>query len=470
MVHRIIEKQKRDTGSVRVIIIKGRQQGISTYVQARFFWRLIHSAEKEALKAYILTHLSDSTQSIFGMTKMFLEQLPYYKPILGKCSINELYFSEVNSGYRVGTAGSQGLGRGNTVHLFHGSEVSRWPNPEEHFDGIMQSVPHRGGSEIILESTANGIGNFFHRKCMDALAKNSRFKLIFIPWTLQKEYTLEADEGDKYLDLNEEELDLKKRYDLSDGQLRWRRDKMRELSDPRKFLEEYPLNPHEAFIGDTDRTFITRREVDCASNPEEDISTSNNDPIIMGVDPARLGEDFTGIAVRCGRILTHIDILEKMDSMQLCGRIIVLINQFKPDRVFIDMGSFGAAIYDRLCEKGYTIIRGINFGQAPDDTTRYGNKRAEMYDRMKRWLNKIPCKIPNDEVLKCELTSIGYFENSSGKLMLEKKSDMRRRGVPSPDKADAFCLTFAENVTHNSICNIDPYIYTPDTSWNPYLL
>ena len=474
IVHDALEKQKAETGKVRAIIIKGRQQGVSTYVQARYFWKLVHEG---SMRAYILTHLSDSTQALFSMAKRFIENLPLYYPELGKCNVNELYFNVLNmltdkvaidSGYRVGTAGSHGVGRGETLQLFHGSEVAYWPNPEEHVTGILQAVPNEEGTEVILESTANGTGNLFHTMCLDALASEGGFELIFIPWTLQDEYTGKVNSKNA-VSLSSEEKVIKQQYKLTDGQLAWRRLKIKELGDERRFRQEYPLCVGEAFIADTERAFVSGAEVDAAAEHKPDLVEDSEALLVMGIDPARLGGDDTAICLRRGRIVAHVEIIPQMDTMRLCGALIAQINRFRPDRVYIDMGSFGAAIYDRLREQGYRQLSGVNFGGAADDRERYGNKRAEMYDRLKRWLNDQPCSIPDDEQLKIELTNINFYQNSSGKLMMEKKEDLKKRGFKSPGRADAFCLTFAgtETYTNNRYSND---VIKPDLNWNPFTL
>ena len=462
LVHEALEKQRRDTGRVRAIIIKGRQQGMSTYVQARFVWKLMHN---RGLRAYILTHLAESTQALFGMTKRYIENLPVYKPQMGKCNVNELHFQDLDCGYKVGTAGSQGVGRGETIQLFHGSELGHWHKPEEHMSGILQAVPNQPGTEIILESTANGVGNLFHRMCLQSVAGKGSFKLIFVPWLLQDEYQV-SDE--KEFLHSEAELGLETSYGMSVPQLKWRRGKIEELGDERIFRQEYPMHVSDAFISDTDRAFITRAEIDSACASETLVASDRGSSVVMGVDPARLGGDDTGICVRVGRIVEHIEVLGKMDTMQLCGALIVLINRYGPDVVFIDMGSFGAAVFDRLKEQGYKEVRGINFGQSADDPTRYGNKRAEMYDRVKRWINDPPCKLPDIEQLKIELASVNFHENSSGKLMMERKEDMRKRGIASPGLADALCLTFADYVGRADRRAAPQGTYSANMDWDPF--
>lgn len=456
IIHTALEEQLKETGKIRAVILKGRQQGVSTYVQGRFFWRLLHN---NGLRAFILTHLAESTQSLFSMAKRYLEGLPIYKPVLGKCNQNELYMSDIDCGYKVGTAGSAGVGRGETLQLVHGSEVSYWPKSEEHFAGILQAVPNSLGTEIILESTANQMGNVFYRMVMKAMEPNSAWKLIFVPWYVQKEYSMKVDD----FKLTPEEENIKKRYKLTKNQMAWRRSKIEELGDERKFCQEYPSNVNEAFLTDSDRSFITRVEIDKASTPDNPIVSEKLDPLVIGIDPAGKGKDKSAYAIRSGRILSECDVFpDTDDTMELVGHISLMINKYDPDRVFIDVGGLGAPIYDRLRERGYSKVRAINFASKPDDIELYANKRAEMYDLMKRWFNAPPCQIPNDDNLRMELALTEWSTNSSGKLLLCPKKDL----IKSPNLADAFALTFAETVPSNH--GYQKMINMSTNNWNPY--
>ncbi len=87
------------------------------------------------------------------------------RPQTGKSNAKELAFPLLDSGYKVGTAGTEGVGRSDTIQYFHGSEVAFWPNAEDHMAGVLQAVPNAAGTEVVLESTANGIGGLFYNMC-----------------------------------------------------------------------------------------------------------------------------------------------------------------------------------------------------------------------------------------------------------------------------------------------------------------
>src|SRR5215813_8412268 len=165
-IHARLEEQRERTGRVRALILKGRQQGCSTYVGARFFHRVMYG---RGLRVFILTHEEAATQNLFEMVRRFQENCgEAVKNATKVANAHGLVFAERDSGYMLGTAGTKGVGRSSTIQLFHGSEVGFWPHADTHAAGVLQAVPDAEGSEVILESTANGPGNFFHRTWRDA--------------------------------------------------------------------------------------------------------------------------------------------------------------------------------------------------------------------------------------------------------------------------------------------------------------
>lgn len=178
-----------------------------------------------------------------------------------------------------------------------------------------------------------------------------------------------------------------------------------------------------------------------ARAPSQDQSA----PIVVGVDPARFGADATVIAIRQGRDIIGIRRYRGDDTMEVVGRVIDVIEEFKPALVVIDEGGLGAGVVDRLKEQRYKI-RGVNFGNKSVKPLMYGNKRAEMWGAMKEWLKT--ASIPNDRFLKSDLTGPMMKPDSKGTIFLESKKDMKARGLASPDAADAIAITFAFPVAH----------------------
>jgi hypothetical protein len=217
-----------------------------------------------------------------------------------------------------------------------------------------------------------------------------------------------------------------------------------------QIIDEYGADSSQAhvevygqFPSEGDDQFISASLVDEAmKRPKYKDETA---PIIIGVDPARFGADATVIAVRQGRDIISIQRHRGDDTMTVVGHVIEAIEEYKPALVVIDEGGLGAGIVDRLKEQRYKI-KGINFGNKSVNPIMYGNKRAEMWGKMKDWLKT--ASIPLDRFLKTDLISPMMKPDSKGTIFLESKKDMKARGLASPDAADAICVTFAFPVAH----------------------
>lgn len=241
-IHERLEEQLREKGWVRAIILKGRQQGCSTYVEGRFYWRLTHS---RGARAFILTHEVEATNNLFEMVERYHENVPApVKPATGASNAKELSFPGLDCEYKVGTAGNKATGRSSTIRYFHGSEVAYWPNAEEHAKGVMQAVPREAGTEVIHESTANGAANYFARQWDKAEKGESDFIAIFVPWFWQREYRATPPSD---FARTGEEIQVAERFGLDDEQVYWRRLKIAELGGVDEFKQEYPSTAREAF-------------------------------------------------------------------------------------------------------------------------------------------------------------------------------------------------------------------------------
>jgi hypothetical protein len=490
-IHERIEAQRQKTGRVRALILKGRQQGCSTYVAARFYRR---TASKAGVRTFILTHEEAATQNLFEIVERFHNKCPdRLKPKTGAFNAKELCFDAIDSGYKIGTAGTKAVGRSSTIQLFHGSEVAFWPFADTHASGVLQAVPNADHTEIILESTANGIGNFFHQTWRDAEAGKNDYIAIFVPWYWQEEYRRPAPscqmgaqarapqpferlpatslrgtpQGGALFGAglerapaealwSEEEREYATFYGLDAKQMAWRRAKIAELKDAALFKQEYPGNAAEAFQLSGHDSFISPALVERARNAE----VSPAGPLVIGFDPAWTGEDRHAMAFRRGRRLIKVETKLRLDTMAAAGWLKRVIDAEGPARVFIDVGGVGAGVFDRLREWGepYSgIVSPVNFGSAPFEPPRLddrgapsggpANRRAEMWMRSKEWLED-PCgvQIPDSDALHADACGPSYRYDSHTRVVLERKEDMRRRGVPSPDEWDAVALTFAEPV------------------------
>jgi hypothetical protein len=204
------------------------------------------------------------------------------------------------------------------------------------------------------------------------------------------------------------------------------------------------------FPKQSDSQFISRDIVEAAELRELN-QPEHNEPLIMGIDPARKGTDSSAIVFRRGRDARSIPIESHkgLDNMELANVCAELINRYNPDAVCIDAGN-GTGIIDRLRERNYKVHE-VWFGAkasaphaSPDvPTQRFGNKRAEMWALMKAWMENGGC-IPQDNDLHQDLvTPEFHYPDTSDHLYLESKESIRKRGFPSPDKADALACTFS---------------------------
>jgi hypothetical protein len=435
-IHERLEQQRAETGMVRAVILKGRQQGCSTYVTGRYFWRTVMDFGKQT---YILTHEQAATDNLFGMTQRYMEHYPEgLRPKLGASNAKEMHFDELDSGYKIATAGNRGAGRSATAQYFLGSEVAYWPAADDHLAGILQTIPRMAGTEIIFESTANGVGNVFHRVWQQGEMNEGGWQAIFVPWFWQPEYVAPE------MPLGEEDKAYGELYGLTKEQLAWRRIKIGEMGgDETLFRREYPATAAEAFSVADDQVLIP---ADLVSQARKSTATAVG-PRILGVDPARFGSDRTVIVARQGRVSEVVEVLSHKDTMEVVGYVAKAIKKYKADAVFVDVGGLGAGIYDRLRELGYDEVRQVNAGEKASDSDRFVNKRAEMWANVKEWLSDGPVDLPDDDALQADLCSLRYSYDSRGRLKLESKDEAKKRGVRSPDLADALAMTLAYPVS-----------------------
>lgn len=447
-LHNTLEEIKKRREYLRIVIVKGRQMGCSTYIVGRFF----HDAIFElGLAVFILTHHSESTQHIFGMVRDFYDFLP--EPLklqvpLKASNRKELVFAVQRSSYHIGTAGTGSIGRGTTIQRFHGSEVASFTNTDEISNGVMNAVGEVPGTELILESTANGIGNYFHNMAMSGLRENSKFVTIFLPWYWMPEYSDTPPPGTTFTG---EEQDLQHLYGLSNEQLFWRRRKIEDDCEGKvwRFQQEYPMNLHEAFVTSGVRLLDAQRVQSARKNSFKDPMA----PIVMGLDPAH-ERDRTVFLIRQGRSVLHHRIYRggTIDDPSTAGIAAELIEKYDIDHVFIDIGA-GYGVFDILKNLGYASkITKIHFGQKAMLPDVYQNKSAEMAHNVQKWFSEQEVDIPDDDEFVTDLLAIPELKQTTGRGVLalpDKEEIAKLLGGMSCDIFDALRLTFAFPVMSN---------------------
>lgn len=219
------------------------------------------------------------------------------------------------------------------------------------------------------------------------------------------------------------------------------------------------------FPSASDAQFISTKIVEQAQRRIPNESVVRKAPVIIGVDPAWTGSDSLEIVMRQGPLYRHLLTQGKNDDdARIAGIIARMQDQYKAAAVFIDQG-YGTGIYSmgKLLGREWTLV---SFAEKPDDVY-YANKRAEMWASMKRWLQSDGV-IDDDQQLADDLTGPEAFMNHSGRLQLESKDDMKKRGLASPNKADALALTFAYPVSASVWNEMRDPAGGCNTDYNPF--
>lgn len=257
-----VAKRQQDAGKpVRLIILKARQLGFSTLTEGLIFHAC---ATRRNVNALIVAHREDATANLFRMSKLFYDELPApVKPMLRASNAQELVFENpsklrserearpgLRSRIRCATAGGRGIGRSDTLQCVHLSEYAFWPDGADGkastLAGILQAVPSLPGTMVVIESTANGFEDFKERWDA-AVAGENDFEPVFFAWFENPDYAMPVVPGTEW---TPEERDLKAAYQLTDGQLQWRRWCIANNCGGSldMFRQEYPASPGEAFL------------------------------------------------------------------------------------------------------------------------------------------------------------------------------------------------------------------------------
>lgn len=462
-VNHVIEEEIKKKGLVRAIILKARRHGISTLIGGRHYQG---SSMQEGVRTIIIAHDSKTTRELFDMIKGFRDNAPEaLKPEIEKSNAQELAFSRLNSKYSAMTAGSTQTGRGFTAQRIHATEVAFYQDADALIAGVLQTVEHLPGTEIIFESTAKGKGNRFHSMCMQALREEGDFKLIFCPWYWHDSYSREAPQNFRPTREEEEmmrepnnvpELNSHNEYigmrkeRLTIDQIYWRRMKILEFrtdSDSEgKFKQEYPGTVEEAFQRGTDRLILASK-INTARK-----STIRDDyaAMVMGCDLAR-GGNTIAITYRKGRVMERTEIIPNVEissnpTLVLAELIGRRITDMDVSMCFIDYGH-GHGVYDLLRNLGYgDRVQLVHFGQQADNRDAYRNKRTEMYARLRDWLHEEEVSIPDEEEIEVQLSAPTNLKENGKTLYLESKEELEKKSGIDMGIADSIALTFATEV------------------------
>lgn len=370
-IHDAVEKQLKKKGRVRVLILKARQQGISTYTAGRVFWKTLYTPYTRSV---VLAHDSATSDALFTMSKQFIERMPENTaPELVKSNAKEIKFAHNDSGFRLYTAGSPEAGRGTTPTILHCSEVAFWQNQEKILAGLFQGVSSADGTEIILESTANGASGSFYEMWKKAEQGLNDYVSVFLPWYMTLEYTMKASK--KFVRTKEEEA-LSELYTLTNDQLYWRRMKIGE-SGAKKFAQEYPATSEEAFQVSGANVFdiekIEKLKIESATsirsfNPkmmswdeqreghlEIWDAPSFNEKYIIGADVALgVGQDYsTAVVMNSQREVVGLYRNNRIDPSAFGKELFYLGRYFNNALLAVESNSMGVATLQKLKDMNY---------------------------------------------------------------------------------------------------------------------
>lgn len=263
-----IERQYNEGLPVRIIVLKARQLGISTATEAvLFLWAFIHRGSN----GVVISHEDGQAQQLFVMTQRYWEHWPYNDLLkLKYATRRQMKWLETESQLLVATAKNAEKLRGSTFHAVHASEVAFWENPGELWTALSQTIPHRHGTIVVLESTANGVGNWFHDQWLAAEAGDSDFVPMFFPWYRHAACRVYANNLHTS-DLNVEEKEIRHRMQIERigeedimAALAYRRWAIPNRVDSiEEFHQEYPTTPEEAFLTSGKPIFHPSRVEDC---------------------------------------------------------------------------------------------------------------------------------------------------------------------------------------------------------------
>jgi hypothetical protein len=252
--HYLIPAHQRNM-PLALSILKARREGVSTLISA---WHYHKVRWFRGRRAMVYANDEDTLSELFSMTSRFHDYLPESMQIATSANnTKELEYAELDSRIGKRVAGHKDVGRGKTIHHAHMSEADFYEAPNTVFAGVVEAVPTTGPSTLILETTANGDGGFFHqhwqelKKQKGRMFSNRYWFPVFLPWFLHPDHQSEAPRDWEPTD---EEAERMQAYRLSRSQIFWHHQKGQELEivhpgRGKKFLaQEYPYNDEECFV------------------------------------------------------------------------------------------------------------------------------------------------------------------------------------------------------------------------------
>jgi hypothetical protein len=344
------------------------------------------------------------------------------------------------------TARSDQSQGGSTNQALFLSEAPYWENGGDQVSALFDSVARVSGTIIILENTAKGKDQLFYENYRMGLTDNSDWISIFVPWYWQEEYSIALKSGEMFEPTPSEQL-LIVQYGLSPEQLKWRRTKLREYrraDSLSEFRREYPSCADDCFCDRVVSSFFAIGRVkESMANQPFDCSGEN---LYVGVDIGAGGDP----SVACFRQGANVSSFMEFSSHMLLRTEEWIEKLVRTDclrRLYVDSGGARLGIAQPLARKYGGIVRGINFGERPDDSETYGSKRAAMFDRVRTFFEGNVISLCPTEQRVGEMQVVIALPDRP-KLTVIGKEDIMKMIGRSMDDLDALALTFAEDVAY----------------------
>jgi hypothetical protein len=403
-------------GRKRVGILKARQEGISTWIAAYFFWKVLFNTHERAV---VIAHETDAAASIFGIYKNFYECLPDWmqKHYPTKHSTKtELVFKKHTGFIRIATANSPNKLRGKTVQYLHCSEMAFWDKADEVFTAAMQSLTDRGSA--FIETTANSFNHFY-----PWWMSENGYKKVFLPWMALKSYVLYRDDKGNYADyehepiafdaeivsiierpLEPEEQKFVKDNALSPEQVRWMKWCINQKcgDDWKQFSQEYPATPQQAFLHSGDMYFTGEWIPEEVTRSTEVIEKPKAGHVyILGCDAASgsTNGDFSAACVLDVTNKDHIKpvawLYQRIPVHQFATSVLQLGRKYHDALIVCEVNHVGAAVQEELTMDQYPRLyrRFIYDKMASKYVEKLGfytakNNRAILLNRLRKYISK----------------------------------------------------------------------------------
>jgi hypothetical protein len=379
--------------------------GLSTAIEAIIFW---YTSTHRNITSMIIGHEDASSKNLYTMFKRYYDNAnPLFKPTRKYDTKTDLTFSKedsdgnqvgLNSVIKTATAKNVSAGRSDTIQLLHGSEIGEWEHGEDLVASLLQTVPVRPNTMIFLESTAHGVGNFFHKQWKSAVKGDNVFEPFFFPWWIHDEYEMPG----FIEEYNEEETDIinimregivvgGKLYTVPEerimAKMTFRRYKEREFrADPRRLYQEYPSVPHEAFIGEGRPVFdfkslmamerhiqpplgeyslseTREKEIESTLEPDSPLKIwdmpERTETYVIGADPAeglKDGDYSVADVIRVRDMKTVARLRGKIDP-DIFGHMLDKLGRFYNFALLgVEINNHGLAVVQRLRDLFYTNL------------------------------------------------------------------------------------------------------------------